>query len=615
MENNKLFAEFPEVSTQEWEEVIIKDLKGADYEKKLIWKTLEGFDVKPYYRAEDLATLEYLNGNPAQAPFVRGYKKTTNAWDVRQDVIECDIATANAIALAGIERGVNSLGLVAKNVKTSADMKALLKGINLEEVKINFFKSEDYLETLKLFIEEVKSQNVDREKVKGSIDFDAYAYALANGKFYEDLSKSYDRLVEIMNLVKENIPAFDVLTINGRAFNNAGASIVQELAYTLAAANDYLYNLTQKGIPAHSVGYRTVFAFATGSNYFMEIAKLRAARLLWTKIMEQYAPKCETAYQLHIHTESSFYNKTIYDPYVNMLRTTTETMSAAIAGADSISVYPFDVAYKKADEFSTRIATNQQILLKEESYLDKVVDPAAGSYYIESLTNAIAEKAWEMFKEIEDKGGFVEAIKAGLVQDAIAATAAKRAKDVAMRKTTILGTNQYPNLTEKKPEINKPCCCCGEKATEIKTLPCTRLAEPFEQLRMQTEESGKQPKVFLLTYGNLAMRKARAQFTTNFFGLAAYEIIDNVGFATAEEGAKAAVESKADIVVLCSSDDEYAELVAGALPTLKGAFKHIVVAGNPVEQMESFNAQGVTDYVNVRTNALESLTEYNKQLL
>ena len=351
MENNKLFAEFPEVSTQEWEEVIIKDLKGADYEKKLIWKTLEGFDVKPYYRAEDLATLEYLNGNPAQAPFVRGYKKTTNAWDVRQDVIECDIATANAIALAGIERGVNSLGLVAKNVKTSADMKALLKGINLEEVKINFFKSEDYLETLKLFIEEVKSQNVDREKIKGSIDFDAYAYALANGKFYEDLSKSYDRLVEIMNLVKENIPAFDVLTINGRAFNNAGASIVQELAYTLAAANDYLYNLTQKGIPAHSVGYRTVFAFATGSNYFMEIAKLRAARLLWTKIMEQYAPKCETAYQLHIHTESSFYNKTIYDPYVNMLRTTTETMSAAIAGADSISVYPFDVAYKKADEF------------------------------------------------------------------------------------------------------------------------------------------------------------------------------------------------------------------------------------------------------------------------
>jgi methylmalonyl-CoA mutase len=291
-------------------------------------------------------------------------------------------------------------------------------------------------------------------------------------------------------------------------------------------------------------------------------------------------------------------------------------MSAAIAGADSISVAPFDVAYKQADDFSMRIARNQQILLKEESYLDKVVDPAAGSYYIESLTNALAEKAWEIFKELEEKGGFIAAIKAGLVQDAIAETAAKRAKEVAMRKKTILGTNQYPNLTETKPVLeNRECCGCAVTGNEIKPLPANRLAEPFEQLRMESENSEKTPKVFLLTYGNLAMRKARSQFATNFFGLAAYEIIDNVGFATPEEGAKAAVESKADVVVLCSSDDEYAELVAGALPILKGAFKHIVVAGNPVEQMESFNAQGVTDYVNVRTNALESLTNYNKQLL
>lgn len=617
MENNKLFAEFPEVSTKEWEDVIIKDLKGADYEKKLVWKTLEGFDVKPYYRAEDLATLEYLNGNPAEAPFVRGYKKTTNAWDVRQDVRECDIATANAIALAGLKRGVTSLGLVAKNVKTAADMKALLNGIDLTAVKINFIKSEDYLETIKLFIDEVKAQGIDTAKVQGSINFDPYTCALRKGEFCGGgLEKRYEEILTIMQLVRENIPAFDVITVNGNVFNNAGAAIVQELAYTLSAANEYMFNLTQKGIAAHSVGYRMVLSFATGSNYFMEIAKLRAARLLWTKIVEQYNPQCATAYELHIHAENSFYNKTIYDPYVNMLRTTTETMSAAIAGADSISVYPFDVAYKKADEFSTRIATNQQILLKEESYLDKVVDPAAGSYYIESLTNALAEKAWEIFKELEEKGGFIAAIKAGLVQDAIAETAAKRAKEVAMRKKTILGTNQYPNLTETKPVLeNRECCGCAVTGNEIKPLPANRLAEPFEQLRMESENSEKTPKVFLLTYGNLAMRKARSQFATNFFGLAAYEIIDNVGFATPEEGAKAAVESKADVVVLCSSDDEYAELVAGALPILKGAFKHIVVAGNPVEQMESFNAQGVTDYVNVKTNALESLTNYNKQLL
>ena len=616
MENEKLFTEFPEVTTEQWEEVIKADLKGADYNKKLIWKTLEGFDVRPYYRAEDLAKLEYLNGNPAEKPFVRGYKKTNNTWDIRQDIKECDIPTANAIALAGLKRGVNSLGLVAKNVKTASDMKALLNGIDLTQVKINFIKAENYLEVLKLFIQEVKSQGIDASKVEGSLNFDPYSYALRNGEFYHGIESNYEEAVQIMNLVKENISAFDVITVNGNVFNNAGAAIVQELAYTLSSANDYLYNLTQRGIPAHSVGYRMVFSFATGSNYFMEIAKLRAARMLWTKIMEQYQPKCETAYMLHIHTESSFYNKTIYDPYVNMLRTTTETMSAAIAGADSISVYPFDVAYKKSDDFSRRIATNQQILLKEESYLDKVVDPSAGSYYIENLTNALAEKAWEIFKQIEDKGGFVEAIKAGIVQDAIAQMDAKRAKDVATRKTTILGTNQYPNLTESKPVVEKQeCCNCAAKAGEIKTLSCHRLAEPFERLRMQTDNSLRKPKVFLLTYGNLAMRKARAGFATNFFGLASYQIIDNPGFETAEKGAEAAVASKADIVVLCSSDEEYADLVAATLPMLKKSFKHIVVAGNPVEQMESFNAQGVTDYINVKTNALESLTKYNESLL
>ena len=248
--------------------------------------------------------------------------------------------------------------------------------------------------------------------------------------------------------------------------------------------------------------------------------------------------------------------------------------------------------------------------------MDKVVDPAAGSYYIENLTNALAEKAWEIFKDIEAKGGFVEAIKAGIVQDAIAETASKRAKEVAMRKTTILGTNQYPNLTEKKPVIEKKeCDCCKVTGNEIKALPCNRLAEPFEELRMQSENSEKTPKVFLLTYGNLAMRKARSQFSSNFFGLVSYEILDNVGFATPEEGAKAAIDSKADVVVLCSSDDEYPELVAGALPLLKGNFKHIVVAGNPVDNMESFNAQGVTDYINVKTNALESLKKYNADLL
>ena len=298
-----------------------------------------------------------------------------------------------------------------------------------------------------------------------------------------------------------------------------------------------------------------------------------------------------------------------------MLRTTTETMSAAIAGADSISVAPFDIAFKEADDFSYRIARNQQLLLKEESYLDKIVDPAAGSYYIENLTDSIAQYAWQNFVAIEDKGGFAAAIREGFVQDEIAKTAQQRDMDIATRKTTIIGTNQYPNLTETmnaKIEKKECCCCHCEKGTEIKTIEPYRGAEAFEHLRLATEQSGKRPKVFLLTYGNLAMRRARSGFATNFFGVAGYEIVDNNGFATAEEGVKAALEQKADIVVLCSSDDEYAEITETACNLLKGKVKSIVLAGFPKDMVETYKGYGIDEFIHVKTNVLESLTSFQK---
>ncbi|MBP1644850.1 MAG: methylmalonyl-CoA mutase [Bacteroidetes bacterium] len=605
MKSDKLFSEFPPVSTEQWEEVIMADLKGGDYEKKLIWKTIEGIDVRPYYRAENIKD---LNIEPTT--------KKDNNWDIRQDIFESDIKLANQIALEGLKRGVNAIGFDASKVQSDKDMEVLLNGIDLTKVKVNFFFATCFLELTKRFIAYVKAKSIDGTKVYGSMNFDPYIYSLYSGKLCCSDDEIAEQGAQIINLIKENIPNFDAVTVNGHLFNNAGASIVQELAYTLSAANEYLASLTAKGIPAHSVGYRTVFAFATGSNYFMEIAKIRAARILWKKIMQEYNPKCDSAYDLFIATESSFYNKTIYDPYVNMLRTTTETMSAAIAGADSISVYPFDCAFKESDDFSRRIASNQQVLLKEESHFDKVVDPSAGSYYIENLTSSIASHAWDIFKQIEEKGGFLKAIKEGYIQDEVNKTAQKRSKEVAMRKTTILGTNQYPNQTEEmSSKIESICHGYENPANEIKTLNCDRLAEPFEKLRLDVEKSSNKPKVFLLTYGNLAMRKARAGFASNFFAVSGYQIIDNAGFDTVEAGAKAALDSKAEIVVLCSSDEEYVDLVAGVTPLLKGKVNHIVVAGNPVDQIENFKNQGITDFISVKTNALESLQNYNKLLL
>jgi methylmalonyl-CoA mutase len=623
MAKEKLFSEFPPVTTQQWEEAIKVDLKGADYNKKLIWKTLDGFDVKPYYREEDLKTLEYLNGNPDEKPFVRGYHTKDNSWDIRQDIDQADINIANKIALEGIKRGVNSVAFNASEVKTAQNIKDLLNGIDLNKIKINFYRSSNYLDLLKLYIAEIKRQRiVDAKQVQGSFNYDPFFYALKHGHFYKTIKSNLDEAEVVIRVAEKELPMFDILTVNGKAFNNSGASIVQELAYTLSAATEYMSELTNRGLTPDEIGQRMVFSYATGSNYFMEIAKIRATRLLWSKIIEQYEFSTSKAAKVHIHTESSMYNKTIFDPYVNMLRTTTETMSAAIAGADSISVYPFDAAYKESDDFSRRIATNQQILLKEEAYMDKIIDPSAGSYYIENLTNNLAENAWKIFLDIEKIGGFTKAIKENYVQDEIEKMHEKRQGDVAKRKTVVVGTNQYPNLSEKPVEVTKKCCCqngrdCGckdENEQEFKILRCQRQAKPFENLRLAVNNAEHKPSVFLLTYGNLAMRNARAGFTTNFFGVAGYDIKNNAGFETGRQGADEALKYNPDILVLCSSDDEYEELIKEVMPIVKGKIKNVVVAGNP-EKAEEFLQQGITGFINVKTNALETLTKYNEELV
>ncbi|MCR4828540.1 MAG: methylmalonyl-CoA mutase small subunit [Bacteroidales bacterium] len=615
MENSKLFAEFPPVSTEKWEEVINKDLKGADYEKKLVWKTIEGFKVKPYYRAEDLATLDYLDTNPAQYPYTRGKQVASNVWDIRQDVREKDPAKANAFALDAVKRGATALGFCTKEVNDEAAMETLLKDIHISAVRIHFNCSPDFMKTMQLFVAVARKRGFDTQELEGSINCDIFKRALMHGEFKGGIDAQLDELVALINYAKENLPKFRVLTVNGSALQNAGATSVQELGFTLAAANDLMARLTDKGLDATLIAKNMVFNFATGGNYFMEMAKIRAARMTWSNIVKQYNPTCDCAYKVFINATSSEWNKSVFDPYVNMLRTTTETMSAAIAGADSISTAPFDITFKEADDFSYRIARNQQILLKEESYLDKIVDPAAGSYYIENLTNSIAQYAWEAFLAIEEKGGMVKAIEANYVQDEIAKTAQQRDMDIATRRTTILGTNQYPNLTESmsaKIEKNGKCCCCCAEGGAFKTLKPYRGAEPFEALRLATEHSGKKPRVFLLTYGNLAMRRARSGFATNFFGVAGYEIMDNNGFANVEEGVKAALEAKADIVVLCSSDDEYAEITEAACKGLKGKVKSIVLAGFPKDMVETYKGYGIDEFIHVKTNVLESLTGFQK---
>ena len=368
---------------------------------------------------------------------------------------------------------------------------------------------------------------------------------------------------------------------------------------------------------------RIKFIFAISGNYFFEIAKFRAARVLWANIVKAYGVEDLDAMKIKVHAVTSSWNQTVYDAYVNMLRGTTEAMSAALAGVDSIVVLPFDHAFRAPNEFSNRIARNTQSILKEEAHFDKVEDPGAGSYYIETLTSSIAKAAWDIFKSVDEKGGYVEAFKAGDVQAAVKAVSDKRDQAIAKRRDTILGTNQYPNFLEKaSDEITKEIvtrdascgCCCGKDDDKKVAEPLRpyRGAQAFEALRLATDRSGKQPQAFMLTFGNLAMCRARAQFSCNFFAVAGFKVVDNNRFSSVEEGVEAALAAKADIVVACSADDEYAEAVP-KIKELIGDKAIVVVAGDP-ECRPELEAKGIDKYIHVRCNVLETLKEYQAEM-
>lgn len=622
----KLFTDFPAISTEEWMAKITADLKGADFEKKLVWKTDEGFKVNPFYRNENIEGLKTVDVLPGEFPYVRGTKKD-NDWYVRQDITVVDFKAANAKALEVLNKGITSLGFIIKGDDVNAEnIKTLLNDICPEAVELNFSTCHrKSLELVKILADYLKSKDVDLLKCFGSVNYDPFKTILKKGV---DNAGWVKQAAEIVTAAA-TLPRFRVLNVNANKLNNAGAYIYQELGYALANGNEILSKLVEAGLDTALVAKKIKFNFGIGANYFMEIAKFRAARWLWAEIVAAYNPLCKhecpnksedgicrCASKIYMHAETSTYNMTVFDAHVNLLRSQTEAMSASIAGVNSLTVLPFDEPFKDSDNFSERIARNQQLLLKEECHFDKITDPSAGSYYIENLTVSIADQAWKLFLEI-DENGFYEALKAGVVQGAIKASSDNRFKSLATRREILLGTNQYPNFSETAGnKIVKDGCSCGcstdSSAAQFQPLPNTRLAADFEKLRLATEKSGKTPVVFMLTIGSLAMRLARSQFSSNFFACAGYKVIDNLGFQTVEEGVKAAREKKADIIVLCSSDDEYATLAPEAYNLVKGK-EQFVVAGAPA-CTDDLKAIGIENFVNVKSNVLETLKKFNAVL-
>ncbi|MBQ0019992.1 MAG: methylmalonyl-CoA mutase small subunit [Bacteroidales bacterium] len=606
----RLFSDFTAPSRQEWRDKIEVDLKGADYQKKMVWRTNEGFSMEPFYRKEDVEQLAIVNALPGEFPYVRGNKTADNAWYVRQD-IKCECPKeANEKALDILNKGVDSLGFVIPAEKVSAEYIAtLLDGIYAECVELNFKTCQcKSLELAKILVAYFEEKGCDKAKVAGSINFDPIEKIISKGKDRSELIATAKELVEVL----AEYPLFRAVAVNATVLTDAGAYSYQDLGYALAWGNEYLAALVEAGVDACLAAKNIKFNLGINGVYFMEIAKIRAARMLWAQIVSQYTD-CKEAAKMHVCAVTTTYNQTVFDSYVNMLRSQTEAMSAAIGGVDSIVVVPFDTPYETPTEFAERIARNQQLLLKEECHIDRMVDVAGGSYFLETLTKALAEQAWKLFLDVEEKGGFLKEALAGNIQNTINETNATRHGNAGKRREFLLGTNQFPNFTEKS-EGKQPvasCCCCGE-AGEIAALKPARLASDFESLRLTTEKAEKLPVAFMLTIGNLAMRQARAQFSCNFLAAAGYQVIDNLGFATVEEGVDKALEAGADIVVICSSDDEYAEYAIPAYKYLNGRAM-FVVAGAPA-CTEDLKAAGIENYINVKSNQLATLQEYNQKL-
>ena len=574
MTAHNLLQEFPPVSTQAWEEVIRKDLKGADYAKKLVWPTEEGLAVKPYYRAEDLAGLDYLNAAPGTFPYVRG-TRATGDWRIREEIDAVDPEKASRAACSAVAAGAEEIAFCNVEIRNATDLRILLA--NLPEIPVHFQNADESL--IRLLIEKRPMSPVST----GRDPLTNLAFA-----------------AEILAVAPRTLTPF---TIHGEEFQESGATAVQEIGFSLAAGIDFLVKMQSAHIDINRAAASIAFSFAIGSNYFFEIAKLRAFRMLWARAVESLGGTREGA-KARIHARTSRWNETVYDPHVNILRGTTEAMSAAIGGADSISVAPFDECYKSPDEASRRIARNAQILLKQEALLCRVSDPGGGAYCLEVITDFVAREAWKTMQGIEAAGGYQKARAEGQVSRALEQSLSAKEKAVARRQRIFTGTNQHANLSERASDRIDPSRLTGKP----------RGAAPFEQLRLRTEraaaKSGKTPRVLLAEIGDVRMRSARSNFAANFFGCAGFEIVTQ-----RFDSVDGIAENEADIVVLCSSDPEYPALAADLLARLSAQNRKVpvMVAGYP-DSVEQLKSAGVADFIHIRSNTIEILTKWQRQL-
>ncbi|MCX7736758.1 MAG: acyl-CoA mutase large subunit family protein [Candidatus Kapabacteria bacterium] len=645
MEKELNFNEFLKQQYSDWVKEAELSLKGKPL-SSLETQTYESFKLKPLYVEEDLESLKYLDYSyPGFEYFLRGtellgYKnrKWLNIVDisnVEPATLKNFLSKENELCPDGVSYHFDFAekdSFVEHIILTKEDLKDYFENLDFKNSHFYFGANSNPLLIFNIIDSFFDEISVNPSELKGGFEFSPVNYWLKSGKIEKDTTTVFDEMTELINNVSKKYPNFKTIAIDSTLFHNAGANAIQELAFTLAIGNLYILEMLERGLNIDEIASKIRVTMSVGSQFFGEIAKFRAIRVLWANLIKAYGGN-SIAQKLNLNVVTTLINKSKLDPYVNILRITSETISAIIGGCDSIQTHSFEHIYKKADDFSLRLAVNTQNVLREECNLLDVIDPSAGSYLIENLTKTYCEEAWKLFGEISEKGSFIDNLKSGLIQDLINQIYEAKHKNMLIRKDVLIGTNKYPNLKEDNginyrneeknidsnlSKSNSELISIIQKKIEetefieIPKLNQKRLSEPFEELRLRSENfknsTGNYPKVLLACFGSLKQYKPRADFSSEYFAVGGFEselyTFDNIESALTEI-------SKSDIkvCVICSSDDLYETLVEDFARKFKNqnTNKILILAGNPGEKQAQFSSAGVDDYIYLRSNVYEKL--------
>lgn len=675
MSEQKRLNEFEPASYEAWLKLVERDLKGAPFEKKLVKRTA-GIEVKPLYTRADAR--DDGAGLPGFFPFTRGSAllgASESGWDVRHEVAQGEPEAAATSILESLNGGATSLFVVLDRaaragsnehgiggiaIENASELDEVLTHVALDKTAVSFDAGSSSFALAAGLVAIARRRGVKLTTLSGSFGIDPLATLAAYGALPTSLEAALGEAAEAGRWASESAPNLRAFTVDTSPYHDAGAHAALELAIGLATGIEYLRALTQAGLGIEQAARQIAFRFSIGRDFFLEIAKLRAARRTWARVVEAAGGGPE-AQALVVHARTSRRTKTQRDPWVNLLRGTAESFSAAVGGADAITTETFDVALGGGSEFAQRMARNTQHLLRHEANLHRVADPAGGSWYVESLTQALAERAWERMQGFERGGGLTRALIEGSVQHELKGLLESDRKAVETRRLPITGVSEFPHVREEplaESEASHPeqararaksaaewssaalqklvpqagsrfasaieCALAGAGFAALRaalssgtparapTLSCERLAQPFETLRDRADavaaESGKRPTVFLANLGPIPEHKARAGYAHNFFEAAGFLALTNEGFATADEAARAFAQSGAPIAAICSSDALYEELAEATARALQqNGARAIVLAGKPGEKEPAYRAAGVTDFAYVGVNAVDML--------